>query len=186
MQCASGSCATVIVASLSGSGRDQDETMAFWLMKSEPDELSIDHLAAHARTTFRWDGVHNYRARNWMKEMTVGDQFFFAHSSCKVPGIAGIAEIVGDSYVDPTQFDQKSHYFDADSPADRPRWVSRDVRFVRRFEPILRLSDLRSHAEALGHFHLLQKANRLSVMPVSEAQWAYILALADQLATEGR
>jgi predicted RNA-binding protein with PUA-like domain len=153
--------------------------MAHWLMKSEPDELSIDHLAAKPRTRFRWDGVHNYRARNWMKEMAPGDEFFFAHSSCKVPGIAGIAEIVGDSYVDPTQFDPTSHYFDPQSPLERPRWISRDVRFVRRFDPLLRLSDLREHTEPLGHFHLLQKANRLSVMPVSDAQWAYILALAD-------
>jgi predicted RNA-binding protein with PUA-like domain len=151
--------------------------MAYWLMKSEPDELSIDHLAAKPRKTFRWDGVHNYRARNWMKEMEPGDQFFFAHSSCKVPGIAGVAEIVGESYVDPTQFDPSSHYFDADSPEDRPRWISRDVRFVRRFPEVLSLTKLREHTESLGHFHLLQRANRLSVMPVSDEQWAYIVGL---------
>jgi predicted RNA-binding protein with PUA-like domain len=154
-------------------------SMAYWLMKSEPDELSIDHLAAKPQKTFRWDGVHNYRARNWMREMAPGEQFFFAHSSCRVPGIAGVAEIVGESYVDPTQFDPSSHYFDSDSPKDRPRWVSRDVRFVRRFAEVLSLADLRRHSEQLGHFHLLQKANRLSVMPVSDAQWSYILALVD-------
>lgn len=151
--------------------------MAYWLMKSEPDELSIDHLARAPKKKFRWDGVRNYRARNWMREMSVGDQFFFAHSSCKVPGIAGIAEIVSDEYVDPTQFDPESHYFDPDAKKDKPRWVSRDVRFVERFEPVLSLAELRPHTEALGHFHLLQKANRLSVMPVSAEQWTYITAL---------
>lgn len=152
--------------------------MAYWLMKSEPEELSIDHLAAKPRKTFRWDGVRNYRARNWMAEMRAGEQFFFAHSSCKVPGIAGVAEIVGDAYTDPTQFDSSSHYFDPDSPSAKPRWVSRDVRFVVRFDGVLSLQELRPHAEALGPFHLLQRANRLSVMPVSEAQWTYINRLA--------
>ncbi len=151
--------------------------VAYWLMKSEPDELSIDHLAAKPRKLFRWDGVHNYRARNWMVAMQPGDHFFFAHSSCKVPGIAGIAEIVGDSYTDPTQFDSASHYYDADSKPEKPRWVSRDVRFVQRFPSVLSLQDLRAHTEALGHFHLLQRANRLSVMPVSAEQWRYIAAL---------
>jgi predicted RNA-binding protein with PUA-like domain len=152
--------------------------MAHWLMKSEPEELSIDHLAAKPRTKFRWDGVHNFRARNWMREMCPGDHFFFAHSSCKVPGIAGVAQIVGDPYTDPTQFDPHSHYFDPQSPIDRPRWVSRDVRFVERFPTVLSLTELRPHTEALGHFHLLQKANRLSVMPVSDFQWEYIVRLA--------
>jgi predicted RNA-binding protein with PUA-like domain len=81
----------------------QDRVIAYWLMKSEPDELSIDHLARSKRKPFRWDGVHNYRARNWMLAMAPGDQFFFAHSSCKIPGIGGIAEIVGGAYVDPTR-----------------------------------------------------------------------------------
>jgi predicted RNA-binding protein with PUA-like domain len=152
--------------------------MAHWLMKSEPDELSIDDLARTKRKKFRWDGVRNYRARNWMNEMQAGEQFFFAHSSCKVPGIAGIAEIVGDAYVDPTQFDPDSHYYDAASPAAKPRWVSRDVRFVERFAEVLALSTLREHADEFGHFHLLQKANRLSVMPVSDEQWELIVRLA--------
>ncbi len=152
--------------------------MAHWLMKSEPDELSIDDLARTKRKKFRWDGVRNYRARNWMNEMQAGEQFFFAHSSCKVPGIAGIAEIVGDAYVDPTQFDPDSHYYDAASPAAKPRWVSRDVRFVERFPEVLALSTLRQHTDEFGHFHLLQKANRLSVMPVSDEQWELIVRLA--------
>jgi predicted RNA-binding protein with PUA-like domain len=152
--------------------------MAHWLMKSEPDELSIDNLARAKRKKFRWDGVRNYRARNWMNDMQPGERFFFAHSSCKVPGIAGIAEIVGDAYVDPTQFDPDSHYYDPASPMSKPRWVSRDVRFVERFPAVLALSTLREHTEEFGHFHLLQKANRLSVMPVSDQQWELILRLA--------
>lgn len=152
--------------------------LAYWLMKSEPEELSIDHLAATPSKTFRWDGVHNYRARNWMRAMEPGDLFFFAHSSCKVPGIAGIAEVIGQSYTDPTQFDPSSHYFDADAAVEKPRWLSRDVRFVARFPEVLSLQALRVHSETLGHFHLLQKANRLSVMPVSAHQWSFITKLA--------
>ena len=151
--------------------------VSHWLMKSEPEELSIDDLARAKRKRFRWDGVRNYRARNWMAQMQPGEQFFFAHSSCKVPGIAGIAEIVGDAYPDPTQFDVDSHYYDADSPPAKPRWVARDVRFVERFPAVLPLVALRQHAERLGPFHLLQKANRLSVMPVSDVQWDYIVDL---------
>lgn len=152
--------------------------MSHWLMKSEPEELSIDDLARAKRKRFQWDGVRNYRARNWMAQMQPGERFFFAHSSCKVPGIAGIAGIVGDAYPDPTQFDAASHYYDADSPAAKPRWVARDVRFVERFPGVLPLVTLRQHADRLGPFHLLQKANRLSVMPVSDVQWDYIVDLA--------
>jgi predicted RNA-binding protein with PUA-like domain len=152
--------------------------MAHWLMKSEPEELSIDDLFRAKRKQFRWDGVRNYRARNWMLQMQQGEQFFFAHSSCKVPGIAGVAEIVGDSYVDPTQFDPESHYYDPASPAAKPRWISRDVRFVQRFPTVLALADLRRYTSELGHFHLLQRANRLSVMPVSDDQWTFIAQLA--------
>jgi predicted RNA-binding protein with PUA-like domain len=160
--------------------RDSDG-VAYWLMKSEPDELSIDHLAAKPKKKFRWDGVRNYRARNWMVAMQPGDRFLFAHSSCKVPGIAGVAEIVGAAYTDPTQFDADSHYFDPESRAAKPRWVSRDVRFVKRFSRVLSLQELREHTEELGHFHLLHRANRLSVMPVSAHQWRFIVALAAKL-----
>ena len=113
-----------------------------------------------------------------MLQMQPGEQFFFAHSSCKVPGIAGVAEVVGEAFPDPTQFDPKSHYYDSASPAAKPRWVCRDVRFVERFPSVLALTDLRQHADHLGHFHLLQKANRLSVMPVSDSQWDFIIDLA--------
>ena len=155
-------------------------------MKSEPEELSIDDLARAKRKRFQWDGVRNYRARNWMSQMQPGEQFFFAHSACKVPGIAGIAEIVGEAYPDPTQFDAESHYYDPASPPSKPRWVARDVRFVARFPTLLPLIDLRQHAAQLGPFHLLQRANRLSVMPVSDHQWEYIVNLASGRSTEGR
>ena len=115
-----------------------------------------------------------------MLQMQPGEHFFFAHSSCKVPGIAGIAEIVGDAYPDPTQFDSDSHYYDPDSPNAKPRWVCRDVRFVERFPAVIALTTLRRYADRLGPFHLLQKANRLSVMPVSDMQWTIISELATQ------
>ncbi|MEA3184753.1 MAG: hypothetical protein QOJ74_1230 [Ilumatobacteraceae bacterium] len=161
------------------AARCNDLRVAHWLMKSEPEELSIDDLARAKRKRFAWDGVRNYRARNWMLQMQPGEQFFFAHSSCKVPGIAGIAEIVGEAYPDPTQFDPESHYYDEASPAAKPRWVCRDVRFVERFRSVLALTTLREHTQQLGAFHLLQRANRLSVMPVSDAQWEYIVELAN-------
>ena len=149
--------------------------MAYWLMKSEPEELSISDLEKSPRKKFRWDGVRNFRARNWMRAMTDGDQFFFAHSSCAVPGIGGIAEIVGAAYEDPTQFDSESHYFDPKSDPAKQRWTSRDVRFIERFPSVLPLQELRVHTETLGPFHLLQRANRLSVMPVTDFQWDFIV-----------
>jgi predicted RNA-binding protein with PUA-like domain len=146
-------------------------------MKSEPDELSIDDLARARRKKWAWDGVRNYQARNWMLQMQSGEQFFYYHSACKVPGIAGIAEIVGDAYPDPTQFDPNSHYFDPTSPKDNPRWTCRNIRFVERFPEMLTLTTLREHTVQLGKFHLLQRGNRLSVMPVTDQQWKYILEL---------
>jgi len=147
-------------------------------MKSEPEEFSIDNLARARKKKFAWDGVRNYTARNFLLKMESGDQFFFAHSSCKVPGIAGIGEIVGDAYPDPTQFEPDSHYYDPGSPKAKPRWVCRDVRYVEKFPEILPLSTIRENADLLGQFHLLQRGNRLSVMPVSDQQWDVLVALA--------
>jgi predicted RNA-binding protein with PUA-like domain len=149
-------------------------------MKSEPDELSIDDLARAKRKKWAWDGVRNYQARNFMLAMQPGEQFFYYHSACKVPGIAGIAEIVGDAFPDPTQFDPESHYYDAASSPDKPRWFCRDIRYVERFAELLPLTTIRQHTAQLGRFHLLQRGNRLSVMPVSDAQWEYILGLASR------
>jgi predicted RNA-binding protein with PUA-like domain len=155
--------------------------MTYWLMKSEPEELSIDDLAKSPKKKFRWDGVRNFQARNMLRDqMTVGDLFFFAHSSCKVPGIAGVGEIVSDAYVDPTQFDSESHYFDPDAKTDNPRWTSRDVRFVERFNTVLDLPSLRKHTDELTEFRMLWRGNRLSVMSVNDEYWPLILGLADR------
>jgi predicted RNA-binding protein with PUA-like domain len=148
----------------------------YWLMKSEPDEFSIDALEKARREP--WSGVRNYQARNFMmKDMRPGDGILFYHSNCAVPGVAGLAEVAGDAYPDPTQFVRKSDYFDPASKPEQPRWWLVDVAFSRKFKRIVSLEELRGHAEALDGFVLLNRGNRLSVMPVTAAQYAFILAL---------
>ncbi|NHQ87345.1 EVE domain-containing protein [Iodobacter sp. HSC-16F04] len=148
--------------------------MNYWLMKSEPDDVSIDDLAARPDQTVGWYGVRNYQARNFMRdEMQLGDQVFFYHSSCKEPGIAGLATVCRMAYPDPTQFDPKSKYFDAKSTPDKPRWLQVDVRFVQKTR-LLSLNQLRSFPE-LCEMVLLQKGSRLSITPVSDADAAFIL-----------
>src|SRR4029077_10922996 len=121
--------------------------MPFWLMKSEPDEFSIDDLAAAPRKTTAWFGVRNYQARNFMlKEMQIGDKVFFYHSSCPEPGIAGIAQVSSAAYPYASQFDRKSPYFDAEAKLELPRWFNVDVRFVRK-PRLVGLAELRSHRE---------------------------------------
>ncbi|MFP3850605.1 EVE domain-containing protein [Pseudomonas sp. W5-01] len=148
--------------------------MAYWLMKSEPDELSISGLKKLRQT--RWDGVRNYQARNFMRAMAEGDQFFFYHSSCPEPGIAGIGEIVKAAYPDPTALDEKSHYFDAKATEQKNPWSALDVAFVEAFPNVLGLSFLKQQA-ALEQMPLVQKGSRLSVMPVTDEQWAVVLGL---------
>ena len=148
--------------------------MAYWLMKSEPDELSISGLKKLGKT--RWDGVRNYQARNFLRAMAVGDQFFFYHSSCPEPGIAGIGEIVKAAYPDPTALDEKSHYFDAKATEEKNPWSALDVAFVEEFPKVLGLSFLKQQA-ALEQMPLVQKGSRLSVMPVTDEQWAAVLGL---------
>ncbi|MFC7420585.1 EVE domain-containing protein [Iodobacter arcticus] len=149
--------------------------MNYWLMKSEPDDVSIDDLAARPDQTVGWYGVRNYQARNFMRdEMQLGDQVFFYHSSCKEPGIAGLATVCRLAYPDPTQFDATSEYFDAKSTLDKPRWLQVDVHFVQKTR-LLSLNDLRSFPE-LAQMVLLQKGSRLSITPVSAADAAFILA----------
>ncbi|HRO87005.1 MAG TPA: EVE domain-containing protein [Chiayiivirga sp.] len=151
--------------------------MAHWLMKSEPEEFSIDDLAARGREP--WTGVRNYQARNFMRDdMRVGDGVFFYHSNCAVPGIVGIARVASAAYPDPTQFDPQSDYFDPKSTPAAPRWQMVDVAFERKLPRTISLDELRRHADALGDFPLLARGNRLSVLPVSDAQWKTILALA--------
>ncbi|MBC9252753.1 EVE domain-containing protein [Pseudomonas alcaligenes] len=148
--------------------------MPFWLMKSEPDELSIHHLQQLGRA--RWDGVRNYQARNFLRSMQVGELFFFYHSSCPEPGIAGIARIAGPTYPDPTALDPHSHYFDAKASHAKNPWSALDVEFVEAFPRVLPLARLRNEP-ALADLALVQKGSRLSVMPVSDAEWTAILAL---------
>ena len=151
--------------------------MQYWLMKSEPDEFSIDDLAAAKNRTTSWYGVRNYQARNFMRDqMRVGDTAFFYHSSCPEPGIAGTAEITAEAYPDATQFDRKSPYFDAKATRDTPRWISVDVTLIDKLR-LVSLAELRAQPELAG-MRLLQRGNRLSVMPVDPAEWTFILKLA--------
>jgi predicted RNA-binding protein with PUA-like domain len=153
--------------------------MQHWLMKSEPDVFGIDDLARARRRTTGWDGVRNYQARNFMRDrMARGDEAFFYHSNCAEPGIAGIVEISRTAYPDPTAFDPKDAHFDPDSTPDQPRWYMVDVTLVRRLERVITLAELRKHAEKkLKGLALLRRGNRLSILPVSERQWRFILSL---------
>ncbi|HEB58264.1 MAG TPA: EVE domain-containing protein [Gammaproteobacteria bacterium] len=151
--------------------------MAFWLMKSEPDVYGIDDLAAAPGKTDHWDGVRNYQARNFMRDqMKKGDKVFFYHSNCKQPGIVGIARVVREGYPDHTAFDPKEKYYDPKSDPARPRWYMVDIKFERKFRRTITLEELKQHKK-LADMPLLRKGNRLSVMPVGEKEWEYILKL---------
>lgn len=151
--------------------------MNYWLMKSEPDVFSIDDLAAMPDKTNHWDGVRNYQARNMMRDqMKKGDLVFFYHSNCKVPGIVGIAQVVRESYPDHTAFDPDGMYYDPKSKPEKPTWYMVDVKLQRKFKRSITLEELKAHPELAG-MALVRRGNRLSVMPVSAAQWEYILAL---------
>ena len=155
--------------------------MRYWLLKSEPDEFSIDDLAAAKKRTTAWFGVRNYQARNFMRDqMRLGDRAFFYHSSCPEPGIAGIVEITAQAYPDATQFDGKSPYYDAKASRDAPRWASVDVKLVEKFR-FVPLAELRAHSE-IARMRVLQRGNRLSVTPVDRAEWAFVLKLAKRKA----
>jgi predicted RNA-binding protein with PUA-like domain len=152
-------------------------TKKFWLMKTEPDTFSIDDLKQRPKKTEHWDGVRNYQARNFMRdEMKKGDLVLFYHSSCKVPGIAGIAEVVRESYPDHTSWDKKSAYFDPKSTKDEPRWFMVDIKFKKKFKDFLPLTQLKS-IKALEGMVLLKKGSRLSIQPVSEEEFEYITHL---------
>ena len=150
--------------------------MAYWLMKSEPEEFSIDDLVAAKNQTVAWFGVRNYLARNFMRDqMKVGDEVFFYHSSCPEPGIAGLAKVSSSAYPDATQFDKKSKYFDAKATQETPRWFLVDVKLDKK-TPLISLAELREHA-ALDDMLILQRGNRLSITPVTAPQWKYITKL---------
>lgn len=152
-------------------------TKRYWLMKSEPTSFSIDDLMKAPAQTTCWDGVRNYQARNFMRDMAVGDQILFYHSNADPPAVMGIAEIITTAYVDPTQFDKKDSHYDPESKPAQPRWEMVDIKYVRKFSRPLSLDELRKES-ALKGMVLLQKGSRLSVQPVSSLEWKHILSLA--------
>ena len=150
--------------------------MAYWLMKSEPAEVSIDDLAKRPKKTVPWFGVRNYQARNFMRDqMKVGDGVLFYHSSCPEPGIVGLAQVASSAYPDDTQFESKGKYFDAAATRENPRWFMVDVKLVKKTR-LLSLDERRS-APSLATMRVLQRGNRLSITPVTDAEWNAALAL---------
>lgn len=148
--------------------------MRYWLMKSEPSDVSIDDLASFPNQAVAWYGVRNYLARNFMRDqMTVGDGVLFYHSNCKVPGIAGIAQVSSVAYPDATQFDPHSKYFDAKATQETPRWFNVEVQLVKKIA-LISLDEMRQHA-ALENMRTLQRGNRLSITPVDPSEWKHIL-----------
>ena len=160
--------------------------MNYWLMKSEPDAFGIEDLKAMPDQTDHWDGVRNYQARNMMRDrMKLGDQVFFYHSNCKQPGIVGIMEVTREGYPDHTAWDPEQKYYDPKSDPEQPRWFMVDVRYLRDLERLIGLQELKAHAKAaeasqsevLADFPLVRRGNRLSIMPVTKAQWDFVLHL---------
>jgi predicted RNA-binding protein with PUA-like domain len=148
--------------------------MRYWLMKSEPSDVSIDDLAAMPNQSVAWYGVRNYQARNFMRDqMSVGDGVLFYHSNCAEPGIAGIARVGALAYPDATQFDPNSKYFDPKATHEQPRWMNVDVQLVRKID-LISIAELRSHPE-LERMRTLQKGNRLSITPLDPAEWKFIV-----------
>lgn len=146
----------------------------YWLMKNEPDEYSIDHALNAPQQLIHWTGVRNYQARNFMRDqMQVGDGVLYWHSSCAEPGIHGIARIAGNLQVDPTQFDPADPYYDPKSSLENPRWIMVDVQGLKKTRYVS-IAELREH-QALAQMRVLQRGNRLSITPVSAAEWDYIM-----------
>ncbi len=154
--------------------------MRYWLMKSEPDEFSIDDLVAARGQTTSWFGVRNYQARNYMQDMNVGERALFYHSSCPEPGIAGIVEIAKLAHPDVTQFDPKSGYYDAKATRAAPRWFNVDVRLVEKTR-LVSLAEMRAEP-ALASMITLKRGNRLSITPVTPVEWKAVLKLAARAA----
>ena len=150
--------------------------MRYWLMKSEPSDVSIDDLASLPEKTIAWYGVRNYQARNFMRDqMSVGDPVFFYHSSCSEPGIAGIAEVCKLAYPDTTQFDPTSKYFDPKATSQSPRWFNVEVKFIQKTR-LVGIKELRSYPE-LSSLRILQTGNRLSITPVDPSEWQFIMGI---------
>ncbi|WP_293748562.1 EVE domain-containing protein [uncultured Paraglaciecola sp.] len=150
--------------------------MQYWLFKTEPDAFSIDDLIAMPNQTEHWDGIRNYQARNFLRdEVKLGDQVFIYHSSCKDVGIVGVAEVVKEGYVDHTQFDPESKYFDPKSPKDKPRWMMVDIQFKQKFSKILPLKTIKNMPE-ITDIGLVKKGGRLSIMPVQQTEFECLLS----------
>ena len=153
--------------------------MRYWLMKSEPDEFSIDDLVKAKNQSTPWFGVRNYQARNFMRDdMKIGDRAFFYHSSCPEPGIAGVVEVSRLAYPDATQFDRKSPYYDPKSTREAPRWLHVDVKLIRKTR-LVPLAELRS-TKGLADMVTLRRGNRLSITPVTADEWRIVEKLADR------
>jgi predicted RNA-binding protein with PUA-like domain len=149
--------------------------MSYWLMKSEPDDYSIDDLRKDKREP--WDGIRNYQARNMMRDdMKIGDEILFYESNCKQPGVVGIAKVASKPYADPTQFDKTAKYFDAKSHKDKPRWILVDVAFVKKLSRKITLAEIKAKKSLHGMI-LTRKGNRLSIMPVEKKHWDVIRRL---------
>jgi len=149
--------------------------VAYWLMKSEPDDYSIDDLQRDGREM--WDSIRNYQARNMMRDdMRIGDEVFFYHSNCKEPAVVGIMKVASAPYPDPVQFDESSKYFDPKSSKDEPRWILVDVEFVRKLNKPITLAEIKAHP-GLDDMILTRRGNRLSIMPVNKEHWDLILTL---------
>jgi predicted RNA-binding protein with PUA-like domain len=148
--------------------------MNHWLMKSEPDVFSIDDLKKKKKSG--WDGVRNYQARNFMRDdMKLGDLVLFYHSSCEIPGVAGIAKVSKTSHPDPTQFDPKSDYYDPKATNEAPRWFMVEVEFSEKFDQVITLSAIKS-TKGLENLPLVQKGSRLSINPISEKEFNIIIS----------
>lgn len=153
--------------------------MNYWLMKSEPSTFGIDDLARAKNRTTGWDGVRNYQARNFIRSMKKGDLAFFYHSSCDIPGVAGVMNIERESYPDPTAFDSSHDHYDADSDPAEPRWFMVDVQLVRKFDRVITLEELKAHGTSkLKNMIVLKRGNRLSITPVTKSEWEFINSLA--------
>jgi len=155
--------------------------MKYWLMKSEPESFSIDDLKAMPNGTEHWDGIRNYQARNFMRDdMKVGDKVLFYHSNCDEPGVVGIAEVASEAYPDHTAFDPASKYYDPKSKEENPRWMMVDVKFIKKFPKTVSLREIKTVSE-LSDMRLVQKGNRLSIMPVEKREFDIISKMAGEI-----
>ncbi|MGQ8366452.1 EVE domain-containing protein [Glaciecola sp. 1036] len=149
--------------------------MGYWLFKTEPDEFSIQDLASRKDKRETWNGVRNYQARNFMRDdIKKGDQVFIYHSSCKLVGIAGLAKVSNTGLVDPTQFDPESHYYDPKASKENPRWIMVEVEHLETFNQVLPLKEIKQMPE-ITELGLVKKGHRLSIMPVEQAEFEFLL-----------